>query len=72
MNPRLRLAIADANAVNTPNATIARAIKTGTGELDGGNVDEIPSKPVPRTSIALVTSLKYGVNLTCSRMFGRS
>jgi YebC/PmpR family DNA-binding regulatory protein len=41
MNPRLRLAVADAKAVNMPNDTIARAIKKGTGELDGGNVDEI-------------------------------
>ncbi len=41
MNPRLRLAIADAKAVNMPNDTIARAIKKGTGELEGGNVDEI-------------------------------
>ncbi|HUG66176.1 MAG TPA: YebC/PmpR family DNA-binding transcriptional regulator [Pirellulaceae bacterium] len=41
MNPRLRLAIADAKAVNMPNDTIARAIKKGTGELDGGDVDEI-------------------------------
>ncbi|MBI2478632.1 MAG: YebC/PmpR family DNA-binding transcriptional regulator [Planctomycetia bacterium] len=41
MNPRLRLAITDAKAVNMPNDTIARAIKKGTGELEGGNVDEI-------------------------------
>lgn len=41
MNPRLRLAIADAKAVNMPNDTIARAVKKGTGELDGGDVDEI-------------------------------
>ncbi|MBP85752.1 MAG: YebC/PmpR family DNA-binding transcriptional regulator [Planctomycetaceae bacterium] len=40
-NPRLRLAIADAKAANMPNDTISRAIKKGTGELDGGNVDEI-------------------------------
>jgi len=41
LNPRLRLAVADAKAANMPNDTIARAIKKGTGELDGGNVDEI-------------------------------
>lgn len=40
-NARLRLAIADAKAANMPNDTIARAIKKGTGELDGGNVEEI-------------------------------
>lgn len=41
MNPRLRLAVADAKAANMPNDTIARAIKKGTGELDGGNVEEV-------------------------------
>ncbi len=40
-NPRLRLAVADAKAANMPNDTINRAIKKGTGELDGGNVDEV-------------------------------
>jgi len=39
--PRLRLAIADAKAVNMPNDTINRAIKKGTGELEGVNVEEI-------------------------------
>ncbi|MBC8355885.1 MAG: YebC/PmpR family DNA-binding transcriptional regulator [Planctomycetes bacterium] len=40
-NPRLRLAVADAKSANMPNDTISRAIKKGTGELDGGNVDEV-------------------------------
>ncbi len=40
-NIRLRLAIADAKAANMPNDTIARAIKKGTGELAGGDVEEI-------------------------------
>jgi len=40
-NARLRLAVADAKAANMPNDTISRAIKKGTGELDGGNVEEI-------------------------------
>jgi YebC/PmpR family DNA-binding regulatory protein len=40
-NPRLRLAVADAKSANMPNDTISRAIKKGTGELEGGNVDEI-------------------------------
>ena len=40
-NARLRLAIADAKAANMPNDTISRAVKKGTGELDGGNVEEI-------------------------------
>jgi YebC/PmpR family DNA-binding regulatory protein len=40
-NARLRLAILEAKAANMPNDTISRAIKKGTGELDGGNVDEV-------------------------------
>jgi YebC/PmpR family DNA-binding regulatory protein len=40
-NIRLRKAIDDAKAVSVPNLNIERAIKKGTGELDGGNVEEI-------------------------------
>lgn len=40
-NLRLRYAIDDAKAANMPNDTINRAVKKGTGELEGGNVDEM-------------------------------
>lgn len=40
-NLRLRKAIDDAKAVSMPKDNIARAIKRGTGELDGGDLDEI-------------------------------
>lgn len=40
-NPRLRSAIAEAKAVNMPKDNIDRAIKKGTGELDGGTIDEV-------------------------------
>ena len=40
-NIRLRQAIQDAKDVSMPKDNIARAIKKGTGELDGGNVEEI-------------------------------
>ena len=40
-NIRLRKAIDDAKAVSMPKDNIARAIKRGTGELDGGNVEEV-------------------------------
>jgi len=41
-NPRLRAAIAAARAENMPKENIERAIKRGTGELDGGvNYEEI-------------------------------
>ncbi|MFV0388765.1 MAG: YebC/PmpR family DNA-binding transcriptional regulator [Pyrinomonadaceae bacterium] len=41
MNPRLRKAVSDAKAANMPNDNIDRAIKRGTGELDGVSYDEI-------------------------------
>jgi YebC/PmpR family DNA-binding regulatory protein len=40
-NARLRKAIADAKGANMPNDTIDRAVKRGTGELEGVSYDEI-------------------------------
>ena len=40
-NPRLRLAINSAKANNTPMDNITRAIKKGTGELEGVNYEEM-------------------------------
>lgn len=40
-NPRLRTAIANARAQNMPNENIERAIKKGTGELEGVNYEEL-------------------------------
>lgn len=40
-NPRLRTAIDSAKAVNMPSDNIDRAIKKGTGELDGVSYEEI-------------------------------
>ncbi len=40
-NVRLRTAILDAKAVSLPKDNIDRAIKKGTGEIDGGDVEEI-------------------------------
>jgi YebC/PmpR family DNA-binding regulatory protein len=40
-NLRLRYAINDAKAISMPKDNIERAIKKGTGELEGGNLDEI-------------------------------
>jgi YebC/PmpR family DNA-binding regulatory protein len=41
MNPRLRAAIAAAKEENMPSDNITRAIKKGTGELEGVNYEEI-------------------------------
>lgn len=40
-NNRLRTAVADAKASSMPKETIERAIQKGTGELAGGNVEEM-------------------------------
>ncbi len=41
MNPRLRQAIDSSKAQSMPKDNIERAIKKGTGELDGGVIEEI-------------------------------
>ncbi len=40
-NPRLRTAVDAARAVNMPNENIERAIKKGTGELEGATYEEV-------------------------------
>ena len=40
-NPALRLALSNAKAANMPKDNITRAIKKGTGELEGGNLEEL-------------------------------
>jgi YebC/PmpR family DNA-binding regulatory protein len=40
-NPRLRKAITDAKAASMPADNIKRAVMRGTGELEGGQIDEI-------------------------------
>ena len=40
-NPRLRLAVDTAKAANMPNINIDRAIKKGTGELEGETIVEL-------------------------------
>jgi len=40
-NPRLRLALSSAKSANMPKDNITRAIKKGTGELEGGNLEEL-------------------------------
>lgn len=40
-NPRLRLAVDTAKAANMPNVNIDRAIKKGTGELEGETIVEL-------------------------------
>jgi len=41
MNPKLRLAVEKARAMNMPMGNIERAIKRGTGEIEAGNLEEL-------------------------------
>jgi YebC/PmpR family DNA-binding regulatory protein len=41
MNPRLRLALEKAREAGMPNDNIQRAIKRGTGEIEGGDIEEL-------------------------------
>ncbi len=54
MNPRLRKAVADAKAANMPNDNIDRAIKRGTGELEGVSYDEITYEAYGPGGIAIL------------------
>lgn len=39
-NPRLRLAMLNARAANMPNDNVMRAVKKGTGEIEGATIEE--------------------------------
>src|SRR5687768_1771702 len=52
-NPRLRLAVDTAKAANMPNENIDRAIKKGTGELEGVNYEEIAYEGYGPAGVAL-------------------
>jgi len=53
-NPRLRLAMDTARAANMPNDNIDRAIKKGTGELEGVNYEEITYEAYGPAGVAIM------------------
>jgi len=53
-NPRLRTALLKARGSNVPNDTIIRAIKKGTGELEGVHYDEITYEGYGPGGVALL------------------
>jgi YebC/PmpR family DNA-binding regulatory protein len=68
-NPRLRKAIADSKAQSMPNDTIQRAIKRGTGELEGVNYDEIVYEGTgPAGTLYLVEALTDNRNRTVAEV----
>ena len=56
-NPRLRTAIATAKAASMPNDNIDRAIKKGTGELDGGQMEEMMYEGYGPGGVALLIEI---------------
>ncbi|HEV2146804.1 MAG TPA: YebC/PmpR family DNA-binding transcriptional regulator [Longimicrobiaceae bacterium] len=53
-NPRLRLAIDTARGANMPNDNIERAIKKGTGELEGVDYEEITYEAYGPAGVAIM------------------
>jgi YebC/PmpR family DNA-binding regulatory protein len=68
-NPRLRKAISDAKGQSMPNDTIHRAVKRGTGELEGVNYEEIVYEGTgPAGTLFLVESLTDNRNRTVAEI----
>jgi YebC/PmpR family DNA-binding regulatory protein len=76
VNPPLRLAIDKARAANMPKDNIERAIKRGTGELEGGQLEEVCYEGYAPHGVALlVKCLTDNRNRTLAevrRIFNRS
>jgi len=75
-NPALRLSIDKARAANMPKDNIERAVKRGTGELEGGQLEEVIYEGYAPHGVALlVKCLTDNRNRTLSevrRVFNRS
>jgi YebC/PmpR family DNA-binding regulatory protein len=75
-NPALRMAIEKARGANMPKDNIERAIKRGTGELEGGQLEEVCYEGYAPHGVALlVKCLTDNRNRTLSevrRVFNRS
>jgi YebC/PmpR family DNA-binding regulatory protein len=75
-NPRLRLAMDNARAANMPNDNIDRAIKKGTGELEGVSYEEITYEGYgPSGSailVAIVTDNKNRTHGELRRIFDKN
>jgi YebC/PmpR family DNA-binding regulatory protein len=56
-NPRLRSAVAAAKAENMPNDNIARAIKRGTGEIEGASYEDITFEGYGPGGVAIIVEV---------------
>lgn len=69
MNPRLRKAVSDAKAANMPNDNIDRAVKRGTGEIEGVSYDEITYEAYGPGGVAiLIETMTDNRNRTVAEM----
>ncbi|HEX9708527.1 MAG TPA: YebC/PmpR family DNA-binding transcriptional regulator, partial [Candidatus Thermoplasmatota archaeon] len=69
MNPRLRLAVDTAKAANMPLENIERAIKKGTGELEGVSYEEIHYEGYGPGGVALyIETLTDNLNRTVAEL----
>ena len=68
-NPRLRLAVQKAKALNMPKDNVNRAIKKGTGELEGFNLEEVVYEGYGQGGVAvLVEATTDNKNRTVSEL----
>ena len=56
-NPRLRKAIADAKELNMPADNIKRAVQKGTGELEGGQLEELQYEGYGPGGVAMIVEV---------------
>jgi YebC/PmpR family DNA-binding regulatory protein len=56
-NPRLRAAVAAAKSVNMPNANIEKAIKRGTGEIEGAVYEEFIYEGYGQNGVAIMVEV---------------
>src|SRR5687767_6769229 len=56
-NPRLRKAVSDAKELNMPADNIKRAIMKGTGELEGGQLDELTYEGYGPSGVAMIVEV---------------
>jgi YebC/PmpR family DNA-binding regulatory protein len=56
-NPRLRKAVADAKELNMPADNIKRAIQKGTGELEGGQLEELQYEGYGPNGVAMIVEV---------------
>ena len=54
MNPKLRQALEEAKAFNMPKENIERAIKRGTGELEGAKLEEVSYEAFGPGGVAII------------------